>query len=323
LNSEVFLNEALWREHVSGWEITDCVVRDLDVVYLCTRQKVPQDEASLMHDHDIQTRLIALNLTKPAAPYGARTLTGYNKPVLGSCLLPVPQGLLVAKNSSGQVNVLGGGKFPDEAVSEGGWPMIQRVKCLFDYAYAVGIGRSVYKRVAIGEWQPVDDGLPDDDVDTHQGFNDVDAFSTNDMYAVGGHGDVWHYDGKTWAQQGFPSNVQLATVTCAGDGNVYVTGEGGSLWVGNKSTWKRLYEGDASIMWNDVLWFDGKLWLASDYQLRIWQDGKLETIEHEGEQLAAYGHMDARDGLLVVASPDSVWGYDGKQWRSLVAPYLD
>ena len=155
------------------------------------------------------------------------------------------------------------------------------------------------------------------------GFNDLDAFSDNDMYAVGGHGDVWHFDGNTWTQMAFPSNMQLATVTCAGDGKVYVSGEGGSLWVGQRSTWELLYEGSSSVLWNDVLWFDGRLWLASDYQLRTLNGRTLAAVEHEGEAVPAFGHMDARDGLLAVASPWSVMTFDGKTWRTIVAPYND
>ena len=72
------------------------------------------------------------------------------------------------------------------------------------------------------------------------GFNDVDAFSKEDMYAVGGAGDVWHCDGQRWTQLPFPSNELLYTVCCAGDGNVYITGNMGALWVGRKDRWKRL-----------------------------------------------------------------------------------
>lgn len=33
------------------------------------------------------------------------------------------------------------------------------------------------------------------------------------------------------------------------------------------------------------------------------------------------GHMDARDGLLAIASTDTVMTFDGKEWRVIVAPY--
>lgn len=216
----------------------------------------------------------------------------------------------------------GGKKFPDELIHPDGWPMTSRIKCINGYAYSVGGQRCIYKRVDIGKWERFAKLSESEHVE-RVGFRDMDAFTETDMYAVGGHGDVWHYDGSTWKQMGFPSNVQLATVTCAGDGNVYISGEGGSLWVGKKSTWKRIYEGGSSILWNDVLWFDNKLWLASDYQFRIWDGKAMQSVEHKGESIPAYGHMDARDGLLLVASPHAVWSFDGKEWKTIVAPYLD
>lgn len=135
--------------------------------------------------------------------------------------------------------------------------------------------------------------------------------------------NIWHFDGTNWKQLGFPTNAQLATVTCAPDGQVYVSGEGGSLWVGRNESWKKIYSGGSSILWNDAVWFDGKLFLASDYQLRVWNGKELCTVEDNGKAVSAYGHMDAYDGLLVVAGPEFVYSFDGTSWRLLVAPYLD
>ena len=157
------------------------------------------------------------------------------------------------------------------------------------------------------------------------GFEDLDAFSDQDMYAAGGHGDVWHFDDSRWSQVNFPSKLQLATVTCAGDGYVYISGEGGSLWRGRESNWELNYQGGSSILWNDVLWHEDKLWLASDYQFRIWNGAEMLRPTYDGsetgEQVPIYGHMDCYGGLLVVASPDVVMAYENKVWRTLIAPY--
>ena len=318
----VYISREIWQEHIQGWRITDCAVRDRNIVYLCMRLDLPHETASDMWDHDIQTTIGVVYLDTPEKPFGRRILTGYNRPKLGVALQPKSQGLLAARNSNGQVSVLGGGgKFNDEYIDKGRWPMPNRVKCLFGYAYAVGSHRKIYKRVAIGRWESITD-LPIGDENTKVGFKDLDAFSESDMYAVGGHGDVWHYDGRRWEQLGFPTNVQLATVTCAGDGKVYISGEGGSLWMGRGSSWERIYHGSASILWNDVLWFEDRLWLASDYQFRVWDAQKkaLKPVEHEGKPVSIYGHMDARDGLLVVASQREVMAFDGRQWRVIVSP---
>lgn len=279
-----------------------------------------------MWDHDIQTKILVLNLLKAGDShdcYGTRTLSGYNKPRIGITQKPLQQTLLVARNNDGQVSVMGGGaKFPDEFIDPGKVPMTWRVKTIDGYAYSIGGQRKIYKRVDIGKWVRMAD-LPRSERIEAVGFRDLDAFSENDMYAVGGHGDVWHFNGKAWKQMGFPSNRQLATVTCAGDGKVYISGEGGSLWAGRLSTWEPLYEGASSVLWNDVLWFDGRLWLASDYQLRTWDGRALAEVAHQGDGVPIYGHMDARDGLLAVASPWSVMTFDGKAWRTIVAPYVE
>ncbi|QED70800.1 hypothetical protein FTV92_12950 [Escherichia coli] len=98
------------------------------------------------------------------------------------------------------------------------------------------MGRRIYKRADTGQWDKVDAGFPVIESDTDQGFSDLDAFSDQDIYAVGGQGDVWRYDGHKWNMCGFPSNEQLSTVVCAPDGNVYIGGEGGNIWVGRKNT---------------------------------------------------------------------------------------
>lgn len=321
-----YLSKANWEKTAAGFAITDCSVRTRSVVALCLRRNTSADAASMAWDHDVNARVLVVNLASDGSKdesYFSRTLAGYNKPRLGVTTQPLQQTLLAARNSDGQVSVMGGGrKFADEFIDPGKFPMPVRIKTLAGYAYSVGGGRSIYKRADVNKWVKLDKGFPVGDATMEQGFEDMDAFSDSDMYAVGGHGDVWHFDGQSWKQMGFPSNAQLGTVTCAGDGNVYISGEGGSLWVGQKSTWKSLYKGRASILWNDVVWFDGKLWLSSDYQFRIWDGKELVGVMHEGKAVPIYGHMDARDGLLAVASPQFVMTFDGNTWRTIVAPYL-
>jgi hypothetical protein len=336
-----FLDKARWLEVFKGHEIVDTAIRERDILQFCLRPRIPHEQASLLLDHEIPTRIVSLFLTRASGDNcGFHEFTGFGYPVLGVSRSPFerPGGMIASKNKDGDVWPVGGGNGPMEEIAPGQFPGARRLKCIDGFTYSVGGSREIYKRVAVGKWVPfVRTGLifSDDipgiktmstsrmlDVTMAMGFNDLDAFSPTDLYAVGGHGDVWHFDGTTWKQMGFPSNVQLGTVTCAGDGNVYISGEGGSLWVGSKSTWTRVYEGSSSILWNDVLWFNGQLWLASDYQFRIWDGKEMQAVTHEGKSVSMHGHMDVYDGLLVIASPEWVKTFDGKEWRTIVAPYL-
>ena len=321
----IFLDAKRWREVFEGFNIVDVAIREWNILQFCSREKVSNEELSLMWDHDRPTRIVSLFLDRPSGNNcGYQELTGMANPVLGVSRspFPCPSGMVSAKNMDGDTWPVGGGhNGPMEHIAKGQKPFPERLKCINGYTYAVCANRKIYKRENRGKWVLITD-IPE--IKGYSGFLDMDAFSENDMYAVGGCGDMWRFDGTKWKEQVFPTNEQLGTVTCAPDGNVYVSSEGGSLWVGKGDSWKRVYQGGSSILWNDVLWFDGKLWLASDYQLRVWDGGnELKTVEENGKPVPAYGHMDVHDGLLAIASPEFVMTFDGKQWRSIVAPYLD
>ncbi|MBT1539092.1 hypothetical protein B7R78_0018935 [Ralstonia solanacearum] len=190
---------------------------------------------------------------------------------------------------------------------------------------AIGSDRFVFRRIGPKNWQELP-GLarPTERLDESAypldfGFADVDAFSKDDLYAVGGAGDVWHYDGQGWTQLPFPSNELLYTVCCAGDGNVYITGNMGSLWVGRKDRWKRLAQGTFSVPFKDTAWFAGRLWCGSDYGLWVLQDGKLEVPDQPAEVRTACGVIDiSPDGLtMLTASPHGAALYDGDKWELL------
>ncbi|WP_067065004.1 hypothetical protein [Roseateles chitosanitabidus] len=322
------LNRSAWEDVFKGYEIVGVAIRDRTTLQTVARQSMPPDAASHLLDGQIATRVATIFLDGPSEDnVGFRELKGMTHPRIGVSRAPFHEGVLVASmDRDGDTYPAGGGlDGPWEKVDAGHWPGIQRLRSLGNQTYAVALARRLYKRTGVGRWDLVE-GIPmssDEGELRSAGFRDLDGFSETDLYAVGGHGDVWHFDGREWRQMGFPTNEQLATVTCAGDGNVYITSEGGTLWVGPQSTWRELEKGGSSVLWNDTRWFDGKLWLASDYQLRVWNGREIAVPEHEGKPVLASGHMDAHDGLLVVADLWSVSTFDGREWRKVVVPYAD
>ena len=325
---EKLLGKEWWITAVKGFEIVGVSIRDRSCLQLLSRKAVPPDESGRVLDGDIPTRVTSLYPDSPEGEnVGFQELHGYPYPRLGVSRAPFerPGALVAAMNRDGDVWPFGGGNGPAEQISPGGWPGVSRLKCLWGFTYCVGGSRDIFKRVAVGQWER-DNRIPEPktkDEMAVSGFNDLDAFSESDMYAVGGHGDIWHFDGSAWRQMGFPTNEQLATVTCAGDGNVYITSEGGSLWVGQKSTWRLLQEQRSSVLCNDAVWFNGQLWMGSDYALRVWDGKAIVPPTHEGRTILASGHVDAYDGLLAVADLWNVSTFDGQTWRRVVAPYKD
>lgn len=325
----VFLDEEAWRTTFEGWEIVDVAVRDRNIVYLALREAIPNDRASEMWEQDIPSRFVSLFLHKedPAERWGHQGLSGFRKTRVGASREPIGQGLAVSSN--GDVFASGSKKKGMEQIVPDGQPTaIQNVRTIGGRAYAVGLLREVYRRIDVGRWERLSQGLPpitpeqlEAEAVLDLGFRDIDGFAEDDLYAVGGRGDLWHHDGSTWTPCELPTNLPLFTVTCAGDGHVYLSGEGGTVLRGRGDVWQTVWTAEMTVPYNDTRWFDGLLWLCSDYRLDQLVAGQVRPAEHEGRRVLAYGHMDAAEGLLVVAGLDAVRAFDGQSWRLLLRAY--
>lgn len=196
--------------------------------------------------------------------------------------------------------------------------------------YAVGNPVRVYKRLGQNNWINNSDSIPipagfKSGSTIGNEFYDLAGFSETDMYAVGGEGNVWHFDGKLWQQIAFPTNIELDTVVCAEDGNVYITDITCSIWVGRNSTWRKVCEEDMSLRFFDSAWFANRLWCANDYGMWVLEDDKLIPAQNAKEKpmpedmLGLCNRIDVSpDGRkMLICGPDGAAVYDGRLWNVL------
>lgn len=205
---------------------------------------------------------------------------------------------------------------------------ITNIKRVNNEIYALALDRFIWHREGTEKWEELS-GLerPQERIKKtggvlNYGFHDLSAFSRDDMYAVGGHWDVWHFDGDAWSRIDFPSNESLYTVCCAGNGQVYISGYEGSLWSGRNHTWKKLLDGDYTLPFKDSVWFGGKMWFGMDYGLYMLENEKLIQVEFPDEIFGLgvmSGSIDiSLDGQYMLTS--GVCGaalYDGENWEPL------
>ena len=165
---------------------------------------------------------------------------------------------------------------------------------------------------------------------TSLGFTDMSAFSANDMYAVGGKGDVWRFDGTIWHDCLLPTNAILSTVCCAGDGLVYISEFNGSVWAGRADQWKRIVQAD--IAWGhqpvDSVWFNQRLYLGA--QEGLWTVDRnrkrlipLSEVERDAPNATNGGRLDlSPDGkYLLTAGPHGACLNDGTGWKRLFSSF--
>lgn len=155
--------------------------------------------------------------------------------------------------------------------------------------YVAGTGNELFRQNDKGDWDNLSrpalhpvaskdtdcSGEDDDDfedcfdLDVPKGFDAVDGFSRDEIYAVGDDGECSFYDGKQWRLIDLQiKQADLTSVCCAPNGKVYIGGQvwggGGVLFEGRHNKWKKYDSIDQPF--SDIValcWFKNRLYIAS------------------------------------------------------------
>jgi hypothetical protein len=313
---------AHFRKHAAGFNIIDCSVADRSLMHLLLRRDYTQDAGwNDMTDPPaegrLQKRVLALrpDSTDPAR-WGVIRLDGLDRCELGMAFEPERKLVVVDIDSKAWSNnpPHDGFEPPMKSLFEGGLLRggLRRIRSFGGPLMACTGGRGVFTRTAAGVWEPLGTPPPyvfDSATLGDFGFEDFDRFSATDWYAGGGLSDLWHFDGERWRQCAFPSNQGIFALCCGGDGEVYISAGGGSIWRGRRDRWTCVHDGSETIPIEDLVWHEGRLWASSDYGLWALGDGGLLPAEVPPAVKLCAGNLAARDGVLLVA------GYGGAAYQ--------
>lgn len=205
-------------------------------------------------------------------------------------------------------------------------PTITRTVGVSGHVYAIGRPMRIYRREGVDNWSHHNNRVALTALERHKedAFHDLDGFSPHNMYAVGDSGALWHYDGDNWRVQDFPTTLNLRTVVCANDGNIYITDSEGSIWYRKNGHWQICVKGEG-VGFRDSVWFAGYLWCAADFELCILESNRLipaqqaihqpmpESLQRFCSRLSV-----SPDGhYLLVGNDDGLVRYDGTAWDIL------
>ncbi|ECG5958398.1 hypothetical protein QEA29_004516 [Salmonella enterica] len=318
--------------------ITDCSVRSKNFFAFSARNIEESDEHDLTGEWDVTKYGCRFYLNKPEGKrVGKATLKNWGRIYCATSTLP--SGLFIYVSAEGLVYAVGANIKKDENISnswinkqalpdyQGGGPGyfgVCRAKMLFGYAWVCGPRGNVARRVGEDKWEYRGNPFPDT-MDVYeldnQIFMDIDGFSENDMYAVGGQGRVWHYDGQSWSQVAFPTNMHLYTICCGGDGEVYIGAQSGAVFKGRGDRWQQIISGGMAKPFNDMVWFQGKVWATSDYGIWAIEGDIIGSPLIPDEVAACAGSMSVGDGVLLVAGEGGAAFHNGDFWQSLFLQY--
>lgn len=150
------------------------------------------------------------------------------------------------------------------------------------------------------------------------GFEALDGFSQDDLYAAGGKGDVWNFNGKQWRRIDFPSNLTIETLCCGGDGRVYISGYDGHTFVGRGDTWKKIESRELiSLAFQDMIWYEDRIWCTNDYGVWWIVGDQLVKADIPAFARISAGHLSTRDGVLLLAGFYGAAFLEQGQWHKI------
>ena len=323
MNNTPKLDRKSYEEYFKGFYLIDCVVRKVDLMYFLLEQEYDA-ETNTPPKNKVLTRLIEYDTLDPkVSPWGYQDLKGMQRLKAGVSYVPKEQFVGVSLND--HVYVLGSGDDRLEKDLVGGRVAtgkdigmrggVSKLRAIDGHLWLAGSARTIGKRLGQDKWE-WQDAIPRNP--KNEGFKDIDGFSETDIYAAGGQGDLWHYDGKKWKQVPFPSNMDLWSICCAGDGYVYLGAESGSVFKGRNNEWQLIHRDGMALPFHDMVWFQDKVWCTSDYGVWTIENDKLAEAEIPRKVRACSGHLSVGDGVMLLAGIYGAALHDGKDWRMII-----
>jgi hypothetical protein len=164
-----------------------------------------------------------------------------------------------------------------------------------DYIYACGASQPMAFVRLRGAWMKVP--LPPDCPQ----LRDVGGLSPTDVYFVGDHGTILHFDGRALTALEVPTTRYLTGIVALDDKHMVACGYSGVVLMGNKKGWRQITTGSVEEILAIARW-DGAVYFGLDGAMYRF-DGSSEPRVVLDEEVRWVSGLE--DGLVVVTLTDT------------------
>lgn len=305
-------------EHLEGYELSGCAVRRRNIISFWGQKWDNPDPLDVR-----PTRVFFFYPDKPEERRWGFREPGDTRGFRG-CGVTVPEERWVFVADDGEVYVVGGGVDAfEEPITSKPFSFFSNVKRVPPgRAVAVGPRRKAFVREGPDVWRQLAAGLFPQGDQTNldsAGFSDVDGFSESDIYACGGRGDLWHFDGNVWTQVDLPTNDNLWRLCCARDGRVYVITGRRAILAGRDQSWTVVTQDLTDEHLESIVDYEGKVIISTQSALfemagDVFQPASLGDIP----PMRSRSFLAVGDGILVVAGSRDACSFDGTTWSVII-----
>ncbi len=236
------------------------------------------------------------------------------------CRITNPENALVFVSSEGFYGVnskisMAGNIFVDSQPesNEPRYGSLRAVSEIGGKAYAVGLRGMVYQLDELSMWTRIDD-----DLSREFNIQAIHGFNGYDIYAAGFSGQLWHFNGENWRKLQLPTNLNLTTVKCSGDGVVYIGGHKGILICGRDDKWEVVDHGQTmKDIWS-LEWFEGKIYLSTMSNIFRLNNNRLEVVDFGDDTPKTCYHLSAAKDVMWSIGGKDVMSFNGIDWTRIV-----
>lgn len=239
---------------------------------------------------------------------------------VGISAVKYPQPEIITLCLGGEIHSAGPGGFSLDEVDTGPRSpvhvgILRCISTIDNEVYVTGLGRQVYKRLSSREWVRLDEEIVEPiGSEEINGFESIDGYSSNEVYAVGMNGDSWEFDGLNWKKIYGLTNVVLEKVVCAPDGFVYMAGQLGILIKGRRDQWEIVGQDICDDTVWDLAWFQDKLWLSTVNALYIYEKNEFIKVDMKEFNKSSFRYLAGNDEVLwsigskdILVNKDGIW----------------
>ena len=204
-------------------------------------------------------------------------------------------------------------RIPDAGIRDGGkYGYLAQIAHIGTTFYACGSHGQVYRRTPTG-WIHVDQGILDPGFERSLTLTSISGSAEDDIFVVGWHGRILHFDGYRWTELDSPTNIHLERVLSVGRGEAYVCGNDGTLLRVHPGGIENLSADTDAHFWGLAV-LDGRVFVSSLLTIYELIDGELEEVDTGLEGVEFY-RLVANDGTMWSFAAKDVVRFDGKTWE--------
>lgn len=237
-----------------------------------------------------------------------------------------PELLLVAQSGNVFRHNLNGGK-SERQLTRNEMVVARNIRFIEGRFYMAGAFRRVLRREGIDQWADLTVQLHSDlgaKEKLDWGFEDVDGFGANELYAVGGRGDAWRFNGESWHQLKLPTDADLYSVCCAEDGHVYIGGSGHTVIRGRHEHWEVIHSAPTNRAFGQLVSYRGRVLATDEWGGAIYVISRspVAPLDMGSFELPGAGALAIATGygMLLAAGDGSASLFDGSEWRKILPP---